>query len=66
MMVYSFFDEDSCDVTFCCDERSILNVNLNNINLDNGCDDDDSHTIILIKHFAGHSKCEKYKVIKKR
>ena len=30
-----FFDEDSGDVTFCCDKTGILSVNLNNINLDN-------------------------------
>ena len=30
-----FFDEDSGDVIFCCDEMGILSVNLNNINLDN-------------------------------
>ena len=27
-----FFDEDSGDVTFCCNEMGILSVNLNNIN----------------------------------
>ena len=30
-----FFNEDSGDVTFSCNEMGILNVNLNNINLDN-------------------------------
>ena len=34
MMVYSFLDEHSDNVTFCCDEMGILSVNLNNINLD--------------------------------
>ena len=38
-----FFDEDSGDVTFCCDEMGILIVNLN---LDNNFDEDDP--IILI------------------
>ena len=30
-----FFDEDSGDLTFCCNVMGILSVNLNNINLDN-------------------------------
>ena len=33
MNFYSFFDEYSGDVTFCCDEMGILRVNLNNISL---------------------------------
>ena len=28
--VYSFFDEDSGNVTFCCSEMGILSVNRNN------------------------------------
>ena len=47
MMVYSFFDEDSGDFTFCCDEMGILSVNLNNINLDNNFDEDNPDTIWL-------------------
>ena len=35
-----FFDEDSGNVTFCCNEMCILSVNLNNINLGNNCDED--------------------------
>ena len=46
-----FFDEDSGDITFCYDEMDILNVNLNNINLDNHFDEDDSDTNILISKF---------------
>ena len=42
-----FFDEDSGDITFCCDEMGILSVNLNNINLDKNFDEDDSDTVIL-------------------
>ena len=44
-----FVDEESGDVTFCCDEMGILIVNLNNINLDNNFDEDDPNTIILIR-----------------
>ena len=32
----------------------ILNINLNNINLDNNFDEDDPHTIILIRLLAWH------------
>ena len=36
-----FFDEDSGNVTFCCNEMGILRVNLSNIYLDNTFDEDD-------------------------
>ena len=52
MMVYSFFYESSGDVTFCCNEMSILSVNLNNINLDNNFDEDNPDAIILIRLLA--------------
>ena len=61
-----FFDENSCDVTFCCDEMAILSVNRNNINLDNDFDEDDPDTIILIRLLAWYSKLKKRKVLKKR
>ena len=51
-----YFNEDSGDVIFCCNEMGILNVNLNNINLDNNFDEDDPDTIILIKLLAWHIK----------
>ena len=47
-----FFDESSGDVTFCCNEMSILSVNLNNINLDNNFDEDNPDAIILIRLLA--------------
>ena len=50
-MVYSFFDEDSDNVTFCCNKMGILSVNLN-INFDNNFDEDDPDTIILIRLLA--------------
>ena len=45
-----FFDEDSGDVTFCCNEMGILSVNL--INLDNNFDEDNPGTISLIRLLA--------------
>ena len=57
-----FSDEDSSDVTLCCNEMGILSVNLNNVNFD----EDDLHTIILIRLLAWHSKFEKRKSLKKR
>ena len=60
-----FFDEDSGNVTFCCDEMGILTVNLNYINLDNNFDEDDPDTIILIRLLAWHSKFEKRKALEK-
>ena len=53
-----FFDEDSGDITFCCDEMGILSVNLNNINLDKNFDEDDSDTVILIRLLALYSKLQ--------
>ena len=57
-----FFDEESSDATYFCNEMSILSVNLNNISLDNNSDGDDRDTIILIKLLAWHSKFKKRKV----
>ena len=53
-----FFDEDSGDITFCCDEMGILSVNLNNINLDKNFDEDDPDTVILIRLLALYSKLQ--------
>ena len=47
-----FFDEDSVNVIFCCNEMGILSVNLNNINPDNNFAEDDPDTIILIRLLA--------------
>ena len=61
-----FFDEDSGNVTFCCDEMGILSVNLNNFNLDNTYyHKDDLDTIINVRLLAWHNKFEKRKAIKK-
>ena len=55
-----FSDEDSRDVTFCCNKMGILSLNLNNINLDNNFDEDDPDTIILIRLLGRHSEFKKY------
>ena len=62
-----FFDEDSSNVTFCCNEMSILIIDLNNINPDNdnNFDEDDLDTIILVCLLAWHSKLKKYKTLTK-
>ena len=44
-----FFDNDSSNVTFCCNDIGILRVNLDNIVLDNNFDEGDPDIIILIK-----------------
>ena len=44
-----FFDNDSGDVTSCCNEMVILSVNHNNINLGDNFDKNDSDVIILIR-----------------
>ena len=57
-----YFNEDSDDVTFCCDEMGLNNsVNLNNINLDNNFDEDDPNTI---RPWAWHIKYEQRKASK--
>ena len=60
-----YFNEDSGNVVFICNEMGILNIDLNNINLDNNFDEDDPDTIILIRLLAWHIKFEKRKALKK-
>ena len=57
-----FFDEGSGGATFCCNEISILSVNLHNINLDNNFDEDNSVAIILVRLLAQHSKSKKTQI----
>ena len=45
---------------------SILNTDLNNINLDNNFDEDDLDTIILVRLLTWHIKFEKRKALKKK
>ena len=64
MKIYCF-NEDS-DIRFSLDKMGIPNKDLDNINLDNNCDEDDSDTIILIRLLTWHIKFEKRKALKKR
>ena len=41
-----YFNEDSGNIVFSCNEMGILNIDFNNINLDNNFDEDDPSTII--------------------
>ena len=54
-----YFNEDSGNVIFSCNEMGILNIDLNNINLDNNFDEDDPDTVILIRLLAWYIKFEK-------
>ena len=58
-------NEGSGDAIFYCNEMGILNEELNNINLDNDFDGDDSDAIILMRHLAWHIKFRKRKELKK-
>ena len=44
-----YFNEDSDNIVFSCNEMGIPNIDLNNINLDNNFDEDYPGTIILIR-----------------
>ena len=48
-----YFNEDSGNVLFNCNETGILNINLNNINFDNDFDENDPNTIIIIRISLG-------------
>ena len=61
-----YFNEDSGNVVFICNEMGIFNIDFNNINLDNtNYDEDDPDTIILIKLLAWNIKSEERKELKK-
>ena len=61
-----YFSEDSRNVVFNCNGMSILNTNLNNINLeDTNYDQDDPDTIIPIRFLVWYIKFEKRKKLKK-
>ena len=47
-----YFNEDSGNVVFSCNEMAILNVDINNISLDNNFNEDDPYSIILIRLLA--------------
>ena len=54
-----YFNEDSGNVIFSCNEMGIFNIDLNNISLDNKFDVNDADTIILIRVLTWHTKFEK-------
>ena len=61
-----YFNEDSGNVIFNCNEMGILNIDLNCINLvDNNFDEDNSGTVIHVRLLAWHTKFEKRKALKK-
>ena len=60
-----YFNGDSDNVVFNCNEMGILNIDLDNISLDNNFDEDDPDTVILIRFLAWHIKFEKRKALKK-
>ena len=61
-----YFNEDSSNAEFNCNEMGILNKDLNNINLDDtNYEEDDPDTIILIRLLAWHVKFEKCKDLEK-
>ena len=61
-----YFNEDSGDVIFCCNEISILRIDLNNINLsDTNYNEEDPENIIHVRLLAWQSKFEKPKALKK-
>ena len=61
-----YFNKDSRNVVFICNEMGILNIDINNVNLDDtNFDEDDPDTIILIRLWTWHIKFEKLKELKK-
>ena len=51
-----YFNQDSGNLVFSCNEMHVFNIDLNNINLDNNFDKDDPDTIVLIKLLVSHIK----------
>ena len=56
-----YFNEDSVNVVFLCNEMGIFNIDLMNINLDNVFDEDDTDTITLTRLLAWQNEFEKRK-----
>ena len=65
MKIYSILMKILVMSLFSCNEMGILNIDLNNINLDNNFDEDDSDNIILIRLLVWHIKFEKRKALRK-
>ena len=57
MLIYSFFNEYSGNITFSGDEMGILSVDLDNMNLDDAnFFKDDPKAIIHVRRLAFHNK----------
>ena len=61
-----YSNEDSGNVVYSYYKMGLLNIDLNNINLDNNFDEDESDTIIFIRHLAWCIKFYKRKEVKKK
>ena len=63
-----FYNEDFDKITFIANQRHVLFVDFDKINLDNdnNFDEDDPVTIIHIRPLAWHSKFKNHKTLKKR
>ena len=53
---FIYFNGNCDDVVFCCNEMSIISIDLNNIHLDNNSDENDPDTIILIRFLRRYIK----------
>ena len=61
-----YFHEDSRNVAFSCNEMSILNIDLNNINVDDiNYYEGNPETTIFTRLLAWHIKFDKLKALKK-
>ena len=70
MMIYAdedilYFNEDSVNFVFSCNEMDILNIDLNNINLDNIYDDNDPELLFLSNFWLGILNLENVKHLKR-
>ena len=62
-----YFNNDSGDVVFSCNEMGIIGIDINNINLDDtNYDEDYPETIIYTIILDWHIEFEKRKVLKRR
>ena len=67
MKIILYFNEDSDNVIFTCNEMGIFNIDLNNVIFDDtNYDEDDPDAIIPVRLLAWHIKFEKRKTLKKR
>ena len=60
-----YFNEDSVNFVFSCNEMDILNIDLNNINLDNIYDEDDPELLLLSDFWLGILNLENVKHLKR-